>query len=193
MAKQPTPSRVHSWLREIAAILAWAYVFVKLFLFDIDTYLLKLIAPGSTWLLASGLRLLAIALILASSWVILGNKRFLLSFLYVVGYPLVILFWKVPLFIVRRWAEFLVLLPSLYDAILSFRATLVLYAAIAASTFAIALADSPIILYPAMLCLGICLFFILYRAFGRSHSSRVYSLMASSDSAASPENKKGRV
>ncbi len=176
MVKQQTAKRHPIRLRDIIASTLWAYALVKLFVFDVDTYLLGLIAPNSTWIL--NLRLFAIALVLAVLWVILGNKRFSLFFAYVVGYPLVILFWKLPIFILRRWAQFLVLLPFIYDAFLSFRTTFVLYTAIAVSTLAIVLGKQPIILVPAMACLGLSLIFILYRAFGRTYSSRIYSLMA---------------
>ena len=176
MVKQQTSKRYPTYLRDIIATTLWAYALVKLFVFDVDRYLLSLIVPNSMWIL--NLRLFAILLVLAVLWVILGNKRFLLSFAYVIGYPLVILFWKLPIFIFHRWALFLVLLPLIYDAFLSFRTTFVLYTAISVSTLAIILGKAPIILVPAMVCLGLSLIFILYRAFVRTHSSRIYSLMA---------------
>lgn len=173
---KPSNKRLSLFLRDGAAITVWVYALVKIFVFDIDFYLLNLVSPNLAWIL--NIRLFILLSLIAVLWLILGHKRFLPFFAYIVGYPLVILFWKLPVFIFRRWAAFLILLPSIFDTLLSFRKTFVLYTVILVSSATIFLSKQPIILISAMLGLALCLFFMLYRAFSRTYSTRIYAKLA---------------
>lgn len=89
------------WLcLDAVAIFFWAYALIKLFVFDIDVYLLGLVAPHWGWVLNYKfpilLGLIAIAM-LATKSLVLG-----LSTLYVVFFPLVILIWKIPKFVLQQ-------------------------------------------------------------------------------------------
>lgn len=164
------------FLRDGAALIIWTYVLVKIFVFDIDIYLLNLVFPNVAWVL--NIRLLVLLSLIAVLWIILGHKRFFVLFAYIVGYPFVILFWKLPVFIFRHWATFLILLPSIFDTLLSFRSTFVLYTVILVSSASILLFKQSVILMAAMVTLALCLAFMLYRAFSRTNSTRIYSKLA---------------
>ena len=82
--------------RESAAILVWLYVFLKLFVLDIDVLLAYSLLPKQAWLLQY--RLVLILLVLALFWLGLGTKRFSKNLLYILFYPFIVIFWKIPKF-----------------------------------------------------------------------------------------------
>lgn len=172
-------SRSVTWLRSIRepiAVLAWTYAIVKLFIFDVDLYILHFIAPESSWLL--NLRLLALAALLAISWLLLGHRQFFLTMVYIVGYPFIIFFWKLPKLVWHHWATMLILLPSFYSTLGSLRFTFILYTAAAISVATIGVSRSEYLLIPAMLSLTFVMLVVDYRAFKSSQSSSVFSKLA---------------
>lgn len=38
-------------MREVSALLCWLYIFLKLFLFDLDRFLVHTYFPSATWIL----------------------------------------------------------------------------------------------------------------------------------------------
>lgn len=91
-----TPSflNLRRLLRETASILFWAFLIIKLVIFDIDNFLIHSIFPQYDWLITY--KFVFILLTLAIFWLLLGTKRALLIALYVVGYPLIVFSWKIP-------------------------------------------------------------------------------------------------
>ena len=84
---------------EIIAVLCWLYALTKLFVFDIDIYLLNLIAPGWAWLLDFKLTHSRLDRNRDA-----GDKEsdFGVAVLYIAFYPFVLLFWKVPRFVWKQ-------------------------------------------------------------------------------------------
>lgn len=175
-------SKVAHWgsslsrIREPLALVVWIYAIIKVFVFDIDLYLIGRVAPDSMWLL--NLRLLVIAGALALAWLLLGHRIFFIGVAYVVAYPLIVLFWKLPRLVWRQWAAMLILLPSFYSTLGSLRSTFVLYTAAAISTAIIVVSNSQYLLALAMLYLVFFLLVISYRAFKSAQSSSVFSRLA---------------
>lgn len=92
-----------SLLRDIFCAIAWFYATTKLFFFDIDQMVLSVMAPSWAWLL--NLRIVPILALLLLAVTIMGRKRFVLSLGYLIGFPFIVLFWKIPrrLFFVGNW------------------------------------------------------------------------------------------
>lgn len=86
--------------RELLAISSWVYLVLKVFIFDIDIYLLNMVAPRYLWVLNYkffiGIGLVAIALLF------FRNTRFWRWFFYIMFYPFVIIFFKIPYFVFRQ-------------------------------------------------------------------------------------------
>lgn len=87
-------------VREIIAILFWVYVVVKLFAFDIDIYLMKKIQPGFVWLL--DLKFFILIGILALIWLVTKSRSVLVWSSFIVFYPVIMVFWKIPSFIFKQ-------------------------------------------------------------------------------------------
>ncbi len=187
--RETAPNRNPRYLRDTIAIAVWVYALVKVFVFDVDTYFFNLIVPGSQWIL--DLRIVAIAGVLALLWLFLGHKRFFQFTGYIVAYPLVVLFWKVPTYLLRRWAALVFLLPDAYSTALSFRSTFVLYTFAVVSAVLISLGKLLLVLVPAMIYLSVFLAIVIFRSFRRAHSPSVFSQLASIIRNVHPKIRKG--
>jgi hypothetical protein len=97
----------------IAAPLFWVYVFLKVFVVDVDVYVSQWLFPGSFWLLNFKFVFFlgAVALLL----LLLGPGACLLVLSYVVFYPIILVVWKIPAIIFRRksWTMAFALLNSI--------------------------------------------------------------------------------
>lgn len=103
-------------IREIISITFWSYALIKLFIYDIDTFLIGKYLPAHSWLL--NLKFFIIIGLLAVIWLITKNKYILSWSAYILFYPLIILLWKIPFFVFKQqnW----VLTFAFINAIISF-------------------------------------------------------------------------
>lgn len=130
--KQAIPktfSQKVAWIcLEIAAPLLWLYVIVKLFIFDIDRYVIAHIASQYIWLL--NFKLFIALGIVAICWLTFGNANTLVWFLYILFYPLILIFWKIPKFIFKQksWTLAFAALNSLISFGRSFKFNFILSA-----------------------------------------------------------------
>ena len=104
-----------SMIREIVAILFWIYVVTKLFVFDIDLFLIQEFLPNYAWLL--NVKFFILIGTAAVIWLITKNRHFLVGSLYIISYP-IILVWKITFFIFkqRSW----ILAFAFFNAVISF-------------------------------------------------------------------------
>lgn len=97
-AKAKQRRRWRRWLDALATV-TWAYVILKLFVFDVDARALDAVNPG----LAGVLRyrfLFVLLAVAAFAW--FARWKAVASLLYIAGFPFIILFWKVPFWIQRQ-------------------------------------------------------------------------------------------
>ena len=119
---QPTDgstTRLLRVMREFVAAVLWAYIVVKLAVFDIDLYIVQRFSPRFVWLL--NLKVFVLIGLSAIAWVVLGRRQFPLTILYILAYPLVVIFWRVPQVAFRRWPLFIAFAPGVYRAVRTFR------------------------------------------------------------------------
>lgn len=124
VSKQPkkeksAASKFFSLLREVIAALFWIYVLLKLFIFDVDVYLVSKYLPNYAWLLNFKFFILigAIAII----WLVTKNKYILFWSLYILFYPAIllsILLWKISLFVFKQKSWIFAF--ALINAVISF-------------------------------------------------------------------------
>lgn len=78
----------------------WIYLFVKIFFFDVERYIFHRLHISQEWLL--DYRFIVFLFFLSLLWVTIGNKRFWLNFLHLLAYPLIWIFWRLPVFFFWR-------------------------------------------------------------------------------------------
>jgi hypothetical protein len=112
-------SRLIKGLREIVSILFWAFALIKLFVLDIDVLLITKVSPSYSWLL--DYKFFIFFGTIAVVWLVVGNRTFRNSIVYVLFYPIVILFYHLPKLIFRNWTLAFIFLPSLVATVKSFK------------------------------------------------------------------------
>lgn len=91
---------VRSIVWEILAVFGWCYAVTKVFVFDVDTYILHRFAPFAMWVLDYKLLFILGAF---SFFIILGKKNLVIQFVvYLLFYPLILLLWRIPRLIFKQ-------------------------------------------------------------------------------------------
>lgn len=158
-AKLPIAVR---WLREAIAILLWLAASIQLFIFDLGSWITEqvslLIVPFRYrfFILLGGADLL---------WLAFGNRRFLLSFGYIVGYPFVIAGWIIPRLILRNWAVAIAFSPAIYSILSRLRTSFILFSGAIISSFVIYLAVNQVFVVVSMGLLAVYLVTHYFRRF----------------------------
>jgi hypothetical protein len=135
-----------SIVRESVAIIFWLYVLLKLFVFDVDRFLIAHINPDYIWV--SDYRSLILIAIVAGSLLIVRRRYLLFWFLYIAFYPLILLFVKLSRAVWKRrsWILGFVLLNSAMSIYATFRYKFIFIALFVLSIFLIIKLSNPILL-----------------------------------------------
>jgi hypothetical protein len=153
------------FLLEIAAIFFWIYAITKLFIYDVDLLIVRTFLPNAAWIVE--LKFFFIIGVLATIWLFTKSKTILITILYVLFYPIIVLVWKIPKVLIKRksWIGAF----TFIGIVLSFFKSLKLNT-IALALFLIPLAiiwrcNHPFMLWTAasLVCVFIC--FLFSRAF----------------------------
>jgi hypothetical protein len=165
-AAKPVPPRrgfsVRTVLREVLAILFWFYALVKLFVFDIDVYLLQWVSPALVKALQYKFVFLvgAIALI----WLRVRTSTLLGWALYIVFYPIVLTCWEIPYLIWRQrsWILLISVMNSVLLVLRSAKYYFVTSTAIICALVLVRVFSSAFVIVPALLLLLglICIIYI---------------------------------
>jgi hypothetical protein len=139
------------WLRETIAVVVWLLAIMHLFVFDISTFIS---GADSAFADIFKYRLLIFLGIFATSWLLLGNRRFIVFFAYIIGYPFVLTLWMLPRAFVRNWAVFIAFSPAAHAIVSTFRMNFALFTAALISIFVTCLPHSPALIATAMGFLG---------------------------------------
>jgi hypothetical protein len=171
--KNKKSTRGMAIFREIIAILIWICLVVKIAVYDVDVYLIENYAPSLRWLL--DFKLFLILGGISVVWIALGKKDFPIFFIYIVGYPLIVLFWKIPKLLFKNWSIAIVLTPAVFEIVTTFRLFFMSYAlaSIAAAYIMAAYNKTGLIL--AMGALSVLLVIHLWSSFKKAYKSTVFS------------------
>jgi len=139
------------WAREAVSLLVWMFVAVKLFVYDVDLFLITKYAPSLVLLIP--FRFFIFIGMIALFWLVLGNQRFVNLVGYILGYPLVVLLWKLPQHLFRNWAIVIAFLPAFYSLGLSLRISFITMTFAVLSCLAIVISAPPFVVIPSMFIL----------------------------------------
>lgn len=92
--------RIKKFFVDSVITILWLFFVIQFFLFDIDQYL-KSVMPAELESLYS-FRFLFLNLLLFSSWGLIPMKKSLPALIYLLSFPLIALFWKIPLYLYKR-------------------------------------------------------------------------------------------
>lgn len=87
-------------LKELVAVLFWTYSIIKLFIFDIDSLILIKLAPKYITIL--NYKFLILIGLIAVLWAFTNTKKIFGWIFYIIIYPVILLFWKIPRLIFKK-------------------------------------------------------------------------------------------
>jgi hypothetical protein len=145
--KYPVMRLVLPIVRELLAVFFWAYAIIKLFIFDIDIFLVGNLSPNLMWLV--NYKFLILLGILAVIMIVTKNRHILLWSLFVIFYPVIFLFWRTPVFLFRKrsWNLVFALVDSMVSFFRTFKQTFILTAFFLISAVAILVATNSLLLW----------------------------------------------
>lgn len=98
--KKPTPKWLWRTL-DIAGATFWLYAITKLFIFDIDVWLVNQVVPGAAWILIYKFPIMVVFAAIAL-WIVRSALFAAGVISYVLFFPLIVLLWKIPYFIFKQ-------------------------------------------------------------------------------------------
>lgn len=164
--------RLMKTLREISAMILWAFIVVKVIVFDIDVYVFEKYLPSLRWTL--NYRFFALLVLISVVLIGIRKKPFRWFFVYLVSYPLILLCWRIPKLFFRNWALTIAFAPALYDLLRSFRSRFAVMTGAALSAICIVLSSTFYLLIPSMVLLGVYLIMHLYRSLRKAYRSSIF-------------------
>lgn len=90
-------------IREILSVTFWLYALTKIFVFDLDLYIVSQHFPETAWLI--NYKFFILIGVLAATWAVTKSQNILAWSAYILFYPIIVIFWKVPFFIftMKSW------------------------------------------------------------------------------------------
>src|SRR5450759_2530702 len=133
-SKPSKRGRLYRAFRELTAIAFWIYVVTKVFFFDVDYWLLSRFSPHLRWLV--DYRFLWFVLALALVVLLASPLRAMGLVLYVMFYPFVLVFWRLPWLLMRlkRWTLTLALVAGVVSLARSLKFTAMMVATLVFGT-----------------------------------------------------------
>jgi hypothetical protein len=114
-------------LYHLVAVFAWFYAITKLFMIDIDVYLVKSINPNLLWIL--DYKFFAFVAFAAVSLLFASKMRIVFSVLFISFYPIVIIFYVAYyIFKSRNWMVMVAIFNTIVSAFSNFRLRFFLFA-----------------------------------------------------------------
>jgi hypothetical protein len=187
-ALAPTPNKANGLtkrslaaIRELIAASFWIYAICKLFVFDIDVFLINRISPRYIWV--AQYKFLILLAMISVALVITKNKYLLGWCLYILFYPLILLCWKLPrvAFKTGGWLFVFALANTAISTFTSIKYKFIAFSTFILATFAMLFLSNEILLLASIGCL-ICVLVSAYArmlilVFRPSTIFRVYSRM----------------
>ena len=120
-------------LAELFAIFIWLFFSIKLFLFDLDVYIFQKIDPSYYWILRYKFFFIVIIFIIIAF--AFKKRKFQLFTFFVLGYPLILLFWRIPktLFKTKNWIGVFAAIGISVSFFKSFKQNIILFSLVSIS------------------------------------------------------------
>lgn len=156
-------SAVKHILSHFLAALFWMYVILKLFVLNVDEVLVREFFPEALWLVEyRGVVLIGIFAVIA---IVTWGFNLLGWVLHILFYPLILIFWHIPSWLVKRraWTLTVALIAATASAIRSLRWTIIVagFFTVGSTLIAAGISGSPVI--SGMILISVCLVIIYVR------------------------------
>lgn len=112
-------------LSHIAALVVWSYAIIKLFVYDVDNFIVTNYAPDFSWVIE--FKFVIIIACISISLILFKKQRTLNFLLFLLFYPILIVFWHLPRYIWKsnNWMFIIVVMNTVFSFFSSFRTNFV--------------------------------------------------------------------
>jgi hypothetical protein len=109
------------FIKLFITLFVWVFTIIKLFIFDLDIYLIKLLAPEMLFL--TSYKFFIFTAIISLIWLLLGQKKFFHLMAYIVFFPLTLTLWYFPvlLFKSKSWNFVFACIDAITSSFISFK------------------------------------------------------------------------
>jgi hypothetical protein len=151
--------------RELLAIIFWVYLVVTIFVFNIDSYLSRNIFSGCEWVVHY--KFLIILGIIGLFWAITKNSRFANWSLYILFYPFVVVFWRIPTLAIKQksWNLAFAIINSLISYFKKFKVNFLFGTAFLITSIALVKGSNRFLLWASLLFIFVNLIIHYIRKF----------------------------
>lgn len=161
----------------ILAATMWLYITIKIFIFDIDNYVLNHFFPKYIWILK--FKIIMIFIVFSLFALVMKKSSFFWNLLYIFAFPLWILFVKIPMFIFKKksWKLGFVLLSTIISFFRNFKSKIAMLSFFIIFTLIILFIDYVFLLWFSIIGV-MCLLFTIYflQFYSIFTSSSIYEL-----------------
>jgi hypothetical protein len=153
------------YLRESLGFLFWAYILIKIFVLDIDLFIVNKYVPYLHWIIDYKFFILISGISIC--WLIIGKKEFAKVISVIVSYPLILVFWRIPVIFYKRksWIGVFALIGITTSIFKNIKVNFLLFTIVSLSILLILVSSSPILLYLSIIILLAYLVFHFFRKF----------------------------
>ena len=178
-SQEPTqpPSKSWRFTREILAILFWIYLLLTLFVVEPLSCLVNIYAPEIGVLVYY--RFFAFLVLCSILWILLGNSCAFQLLTWIIFYPFVWLFYRVPKFLLPRWAILIAFFPAIYQIGATFKSTFIAYSFVMFAGLCVFLFPIKEILIPCMVIFAAFFLRHLITSLSHAYSASAFSGLAS--------------
>ncbi len=113
------PRRLTKYSQEIMAALLWFTLLTKMFVFDLDTYILKTIMRAPDWVISAKPFLILAAIFIV--WRPLTKAVSINFYILLIAYPFVLFLYRIPKFIFKNMSILLPMYPLIASIVRNFR------------------------------------------------------------------------
>lgn len=162
-------------IKEVLALIIWIYLFIKIFIFEIDIYIIQKYFPSFSWLFKY--KFFIFIALLAILWMILRNKRFFGFILFTIVYPFFLLFWRIPklLFKTKNWVGIFAALGILVSFFNSLKLNFMIFTLLSVSGLLIIISNAKFTLIPSIIVFFLFLILHFIRRF--SYGFKKFSIL----------------
>lgn len=155
-------SRCKVYFRELLGLFFWVYLFIKIFVFDLDVFIVNNYIPTLKWIIDYKFFILIAAV--AIYWIVIGNKEFAKTIAVILFYPFIFIFWRTPviLFKSKSWIGVFSSIGIITTIFRNIKSNFILFTIVSIAILLIVISSSPYLLYISsfiLLCYLIVHFF----------------------------------
>ncbi len=165
--------------RELIAGFIWLFLFVKLFIYDIDVFLLSQINPS--WVVILDYRFFILLGVISVTWLIIGNKHFFKLISVIAFFPFILVLWRIPKLFwkSKSWIGVFASLGIIITIFKSIKINFILFSFVAIAIFIISTTTIDFLLVFSMVVLTLYLFYHYAKKFKYAFApSHIFSIQS---------------